>query len=128
VSIAALLLGVTRLGLWLLPFRRLLRLRAFMSHKVVVGPALDHATIDRVAWAVEVAGRHMPTTTCLSQALVTQMLLGRLGYPSSLCIGVARDAVGQFEAHAWIECGGKIVMGDWEDLSRYTVLPPLEDL
>jgi hypothetical protein len=128
LAIAALLLGLIRLGLWLLPCQTLLHLRATITCKAVTLPVPGHTTIDRVAWAVEVMSRYVPMTTCLSQALATQVLLGRLGHTTSLCVGVARNAAGQFEAHAWVQCEGRIVMGGWDDLSRYTPLPPLEGL
>lgn len=128
LALAALLLGVMRLGLWLLPFQILLRLQAAISHKTVVQSAPDRIMIERVAWAVEVGGRYVPRTTCLTQALALQILLGRLGHPSSLCLGVTRNVAGQVEAHAWVECEERIVMGGWEDLSRYTLLPPLKGI
>ena len=53
-------------------------------------------------------------------------LLGRLGYSTSLRIGVARNEKGKFQAHAWIEDGGEILIGELNDLDRFTVLPPLE--
>jgi hypothetical protein len=126
LAIAALLLSVIRLGLWLLPFQTLLRLLAAMIRRAAVLPQPDSTTIDRVAWAVEGVSRYVPMATCLTQALATQVLLGRLGHTTSLRIGVARNAAGQFEAHAWVECEGRIVIGGLEDLSRYTPLPPLE--
>jgi len=127
LALVALLLSVIRLGLWLLPFQTLLRLLAAMTRRTAVLPQADPATIDRVAWAVEVVSRYVPMATCLTQALTMQVLLDQLGHTASLRIGVARSAAGQFMAHAWVECEGKIVMGGWEDLSRYTPLPPLVD-
>jgi len=45
---------------------------------------------------------------------------------STLRIGVARaENGGPFRAHAWVECGGKVVIGG-DVLAEYTALPPIE--
>jgi hypothetical protein len=54
------------------------------------------------------------------------MLLARIGQPAALRIGVARSEEGRFQAHAWVESQGRIVVGKLPDLRRYAVLPPLE--
>jgi len=82
--------------------------------------------MDSVTWAVAVASRYVPLVTCLTQALATQVLLGRCGHPASLRIGVARSERGQLQAHAWVESQGRIVFGGLKNLSHYTPLPPLE--
>jgi hypothetical protein len=54
---------------------------------------------------------------------VTKLLLGRVGYDASVRIGVARSDTGEFQAHAWVESGGEIVIGGSESsLQRYTPL------
>jgi hypothetical protein len=58
------------------------------------------------------AGWRMPgAKTCLNQALAAQMLLAQRGYPALLHIGVAKGKEGQFQAHAWVESEGKVVIG-----------------
>src|SRR5215207_4920359 len=104
---ASLLLVVIRLGLWLLPFRTLRRLLAKAAQ---APPRLqqkaDRPCADRVARAVAVASHHVPGVgTCLTQALAAQVLLVRRGHQTSLRIGATRGEEGQFEAHAWLECG-----------------------
>jgi hypothetical protein len=122
---SALWLWGIRIGLWLLPFQTLRRLLAATTHRTATALQPDPPTIDRVAWAVEVASRYVPMATCLTKALAMQVLLGQLGCPSSLRLGVARSAEGQFTAHAWVECDGRVVMGGWKEVSRYIPLPPL---
>ena len=78
----------------------MLRLLAAMTRRAAALPQSDPTTIDRVVWAVEVASRYVPKTTCLTRALTAQVLLGRLGHTTSLRIGVARNAAGQLETHA----------------------------
>jgi hypothetical protein len=87
----------------------------------------DEAVLNRIVWAVSVAGRRLPRAgNCLAQALATQVMLGRRGQAASLRIGVARDAEGEFRAHAWLEADGKIVIGGSQGLSRFVPLPPLK--
>jgi hypothetical protein len=69
-------------------------------------PGADAAAI---AWAIRAAARYIPGATCLVRALATQRLLARHGHASELRIGVAKAA--QFQAHAWVECGGAVVVG-----------------
>ena len=52
----------------------------------------------------------MPGTTCLVAALALQRLLGGQGHVSELVIGVARTR-SEFAAHAWVVCGGEILVG-----------------
>ena len=86
----------------------------------------EHISIERVAWAVAVASQYVPMATCLTQALATQVLLGWQGHAARLCIGVTHSAAGQFQAHAWVECQGRIVIGGIDAPLRFTPLPPLE--
>ncbi len=118
---AVFLLGAVRLGLWLLSFQTLRRRLTRITQ------ATKQVPIDRVVWAVTVASRYVPLTTCLTRALAAQVLLGRCGHPASLRIGVTRSEAGQLQAHAWVESQeGQIVFGGLEDLSRYSLMPPLE--
>lgn len=64
-----------------------------------------------VAWAVETIGaRPWMNALCLPRALAAQAMLRRRGIASRLCLGVARDK-GELAAHAWIECGGAVIVG-----------------
>ena len=110
-----------RLGLWLLPFKTLRQLLARKTQ------ASNQAPIDRVAWAVTVAGRYVPAATCLTQALATQVLLSQHGYEACLRIGVVRGEDGQLQAHAWVESDGVVVIGGPESaLERYVTLSALD--
>ena len=121
-----LLLGAVRLGLRLLPFQTSRRLLARMVPPTSELQKVDQAPIDQVIWAVTVASRFVPAATCLAQAMATEVLLSHCGHPASLRIGVARSEEGQFQAHAWVECQGRTVIGGSEDHTRYTLLPSLE--
>src|ERR1700752_3161891 len=124
---AMLLLGAIRLAVYLLPFQTLYHLLAKVARTTTTAQRVDHAAIDRVPWAVTLASRHLPgSTTCLTQALATQLLLRRRGHSVCLRIGVARSGTGKLQAHAWVESEGKVVIGRLTDLSRYVPLPSLE--
>jgi hypothetical protein len=123
---SALLLGAVRLGLWLLPFQTVRRLLASMTGVTTTLHDTEQTSIERIAWAVAEASQSIPRATCLTQALAMQVLLGWQGHAARLCIGVARSDIGQFQAHAWVECQGRVVIGGADAPSRFTPLPPLE--
>ena len=80
------------------------------------------ATLRQLVWAVIAAGRFVPGGKgCLPQALVAEILLKRHGFPVELKIGVARAAGRGFQAHAWVENQGEILVGRAE-APRYKVL------
>jgi hypothetical protein len=110
--LALFLVLVIRAALWTLPFRVT---RTWMERfRKPDGDwcELDRRSIRQVTWAVQSASRRIPRATCLTQAMATQVLLGRLGQDSELHLGVARSPRGHLEAHAWIEAQGRIILGD----------------
>ncbi|HWP41853.1 MAG TPA: lasso peptide biosynthesis B2 protein [Blastocatellia bacterium] len=120
------LIGTIRVGLWVLPFKTLHRLVARRG-VVAARPQASLSAAKRVAWAVEVASRYVPFSTCLTRAMATMILLGRNGQPGRLRIGVAKNREGRLEAHAWVESQGRIIIGSLSDLSRYSVLSSLKE-
>ncbi len=123
---AALLLGGIRLGLTLLPFQTLRRFLDKLAESPIASRKTEPLSAERIIWAVESAGRYMPCArTCLTLALAAQVLLVRCGHPAQIHIGVVREEGEKFLAHAWVESGGKVVIGGHE-LERYTPLVTLE--
>jgi len=118
--------AVIRVGLWVLPFRTLRRILAEVTRQNARLEAADLTSVDRIVWTVEVASRYVPRATCLTQALACQALLARQSCPSQLTIGVAKNQQGKLEAHAWLESQGRIVIGGSQDVSRFTLLTPLD--
>lgn len=116
---AAFLLGAIRLGLKLFPFQTLRRVVDRLS-ETSERLSKDRTPTCDIAWAIDVVGRRMPGS-CLTQALASQILLGRRGRPTRLHIGAFREVDGAFMAHAWLESDGEIVVGGHE-LERYTPL------
>ena len=124
---AAFLILFIRLGLQLMPFRTLRRLLSKMGRVRQDALPPDEVSIRQVVWAVSAAGRRMPwASTCLTRALAAQVMLGRLGEPTALSIGVAKDEQDKFKAHAWLESRGEVVIGGEESLTEFTKLPDLE--
>jgi hypothetical protein len=114
-----------RLLLWLLNFKYLKRYLASCPRVKPTQPAaVDPSLPDKILRFIEVAGRYIPRTTCLTQALAAQALLNRYGFHTELSIGVAKDGAGQFHAHAWLERKGNIITGGC-DLHRYSPFPSL---
>jgi len=118
---AAVVLSV-RLVLSLVPFRVW---RPLIQQRLAPAPGGQHdkATVARVVAAVLWVSRYVPRASCLTQGLATQQLLSWRGYPTQLRIGVARGAGGQFQAHAWVEWQGTVIIGGADELVRFAVLP-----
>ncbi len=112
-----------RAALWVRPFAAL---HGRMDGLFPSGGA-HPATPARVGWAVAAAARRLPGTTCLVEGLAAVALLRRRGYRPVLHVGVRRPGGGQGErldAHAWVECDGRVVAGKLENLVEYRVLAP----
>ena len=98
--------------------------RALMERKAP-SPAEASAAVEPalVTRAVRRASRVIPGSRCLPQALATHTMLARRGIASDVRFGVARDGQRGFEAHAWVELDGAVVIGKLRDLHRYEPLP-----
>lgn len=121
------LLGLVRLGLRLLPFPTLRKVLVSISRVKSFPSKVNQTQVAKSVWAVNQSSRYMPGgVKCLARALTTQVLMSRRGYPAELCIGVAKNETGKLEAHAWIESQGQVLIGQLQDLSRYTLLPSWE--
>jgi hypothetical protein len=67
------------------------------------------SSADAMARAVAGVGTRL-RASCLEQAVALVIILAALRQSGRLMIGVA-SAVPQLRAHAWVECGGRIVLG-----------------
>ena len=114
---AVLLIGIVQVGMRTLRFARLLRVLA-SAKRLRSG---SHHSHTRIGWAVRAAARLAPGRTCLSVALVADVMLSRRGYRPRLRIGVKKTRGGAvpLEGHAWVECDGSIVAGDLAALDDY---------
>ncbi len=115
-----------RLGLSLLDFRTFCRITGSAKRRLNRIRRGSRFSVDKILWAVEVAGRHIPAASCLTQALAADLLLARSGTPVSLRIGVLKNSEGRLDAHAWLESEGRIILGNRSNLSMFSVFPPVE--
>lgn len=85
--------------------------------------AMKASSPQAIAGAVRSASRLVPGASCLTQALAARVLLEQGEHASRLHIGVSREH-GDFEAHAWVEHDGAIIIGDIE--RTFVSLPSIE--
>ena len=102
----------------LMPFRALALQLGKRDHQ-----AASTLTPEQEAWAkdtewmIAAICRRLPMKpTCLMQAAAAKSLLARRGVPATLYIGVApvTDKRRRINAHAWLQCGRRIVTGKAE--------------
>lgn len=106
-------------ALWLLRMRILLSVAPYERAQRLAdqppGPAPDPSLTGKtIGRAVDRAARIIPRATCLVKALAAQAILTRAGFHPKLELGVARSETKEFEAHAWLELDGAIVVGGQE--------------
>jgi len=115
---AAAWLVLLRVLLAAAPFARVQRLVSRACEAGAPGVRCHFPAPSRIGYLVAAAANLIPGTTCLPRALATQVLLGRHGHGAELHIGVNRDSQGRFQAHAWVETGGRVVIGG-SDVTGY---------
>lgn len=96
-------------GVRVAPVRSLVR-----SISPLRAPARRFASTDddRMAWAIEAAGRRLPRiSTCLVRALAADLFLSAPDRMGRVRIGIRRSADGTLQSHAWFERDGRIVVG-----------------
>lgn len=113
---AWLLLGLSRLAVLLLPFRRLAAAFGGRSESSFWLPLLDRreeAVALRLGRAIRSASRYTPwSSNCFAQALSARILLGLHRVPCMLFFGVSRDRdSARMVAHAWVAAGRIRVTG-----------------
>jgi hypothetical protein len=110
---------IIRVKLYLIPFNHIQR----SIEKNTTKKASNNIPVHKLTWTVQTVSNYVPQATCLTKALTAQKLLKKYGYSSQIKIGVGKDINGEFEAHAWVEYDGKVVIG--ESVKEYV---PLTDL
>jgi hypothetical protein len=114
---------MTEIGLRFFGFRRWKRLIEKFSLSSRVPPSLpadaQREPALRAVRAVRSVELHGPTKpNCLERSMTLWWLLRRDGIEGELHIG-ARKQDGRFEAHAWVELGGKVLNDDVEVHQHY---------
>jgi len=101
-----------RIMLWLLSFPSVQRKVQKRVGKYNLTPEYV-ISMARLQTMIVAASRYVPRATCLVQALAGYILFSKYGYQPSIKIGVS-TLNGEFEAHAWLEHGDRVVLGESE--------------
>jgi hypothetical protein len=116
---AFLLLNLVRLGLFLLPFAKLLDLLKMLSNFWSKGK-YQQVEVKQILHAVHTSNYYaLRSSKCLAKALTTQTLMKICGYSSELKIGVAKENDSALQAHAWVEYRGKVIIGNLRNLDTF---------
>jgi hypothetical protein len=108
-----------RLVLMFVPVRKILQ-------PVAPSASAQETDTAKISWAIETAGRIVPAgTNCLVRAIAGREMLARRGISSRIRLGVAKDSPDLLRAHAWLECGDRIITGEGEH-RNYAALPVVE--
>lgn len=107
-------LGIARLWLLFLPFKRIAAGLGQLKVPEPVFAAADLPQAKRIGWAVQAAARRTPwRSACLAQAIAAQTMLRRQGIGGTIYLGVANDPdnPAKLKAHAWVKCTDTIITG-----------------
>ena len=84
-------------------------------------------TLEKIIRMINIGSHYISSEVkCLARTLTTCILLSRWGASPQICIEVAKDRQGNFEAHTWVEHQGQVVIGYLPALFRFTPLPAFE--
>ncbi len=116
-------LGIARLAILVLPFRWIAPgLGRHMARSPEETGAAPAELLDRISWAVTTASRHLPwDCLCLAQAMAGKAMLKCRGVPCTLYLGLAKGSEAQLQAHAWLQCGERILTGQ-RGMTGFTVI------
>lgn len=115
---ALLLLWYLRMCFWFFPQGKIFSL---LNAKWRILHSENARPPEQIATTIVAASRFVPFATCLMQSIACKLLLQAQGYSSTFCVGVTlteHEDARDLEAHAWVECDGKVILGDLE-LTRF---------
>jgi hypothetical protein len=81
--------------------------------------------LQNISRSVAIASRYVPFSTCLSRALAGKVLCCENGYATKIHIGVSKNDIAGFEAHAWLTFQGARIVGDISSIDRFKEMPLL---
>lgn len=109
---ALLIVCAVRIGLSVLPYAVFrARLDRFACSKCAAGEGTNPSVVRRVVQAVDTIAERVPRAGCLVRAYAAYAMLRRRGYCSDVRFGVRKSSDGALEAHAWLEWGGRVILG-----------------
>jgi len=125
---ALIALWLVRLLLWTVPYSRVRAVIERLKKASLPVDAGFRPSPERIAWSVRAASAGVATgANCLLRALAGEILLGRFGYQSELKFGANRGGGAGLAAHAWLECEGKIILGELEAPGYAPLRPTLPE-
>lgn len=75
----------------------------------------------KIAFIVPRLAQRLPwRADCLVQAIAGQVMLSRRRVTSEIVVGTAKHPDGTFEAHAWLTCAGRVILGG--NIARFAPL------
>lgn len=92
--------------MWCLPFSYVRKIADRMGRNKV---KILQRDINNIIWAINVVDNYVIKSTCLTKAITAQILLRQHNYVAKIKIGVIKDET--FEAHAWVEVDGQVIIG-----------------
>jgi hypothetical protein len=105
-------------GLSFLPFSSFRKLFHWLSTSRSSVDMTEKET-EEIVWAVSTAADLLPLELlCLPRALSTKFLMRKASF-ITLEIGIEINPRKKFEAHAWVERNGKVIIGDWSNSVSY---------
>lgn len=106
---AIFLTWLVRIILWIFPFSVLRKLISNISKKK---RKLNSISLEKLVWALNVASKYSPKSTCLTRSIAGYILFLTHGYQTEIKIGVCKNDKGNIEAHAWLENNENVVIGE----------------
>lgn len=116
------LVVVTRLVLWMVPYRFFRKKFADIINKEKSPSKVNWQKIKEITDAVKTVSRVIPAASCLTQAVAAFWMIKLHGQQSELKIGVTKAAQTKLTAHAWLEIRGRVVLGKLPSHQNYKVL------
>ena len=125
---AVLWIGVAKLAVLSLPFRRLAPyLGRHMAESSEAAIPCHEKLLKQIAWALRTAAHHTPwKSQCLARCIAGKIMLKRRGLSSTLYLGLAKSDGRELIAHAWLRCGDKILTG-LRGMRRFNVISTFAD-
>jgi len=105
--------GIVRLLIFSFPFKRISSLLSHLQGNFIDCSSRKYFLIEEITLAVNRVAKYTPwRCQCLEQGLTGKIILRQCGINSKLVFGVAQTHEKEIIAHAWLQCGEKIVIGE----------------
>jgi hypothetical protein len=126
---AAVLVSLTGMLLPVFSLRRVRSMTTAVAASLAWMAGRRPVPVDRILWAVAAtARRSIFKATCLTKAIAGQALFSSYGYATRLELG-GKYSNGVFEAHAWLEWEGEVLLGGPRSVTaEYTPFPQVDEL